>query len=122
MDVLVVDDDEEIRALVSEVLVDEGYDVRQATHGREAMDMLEESGQGLPSLILLDLMMPVMDGLEVLELLAASERLRHIPVIVTTAAPDKAVGRPIASVIQKPYGITALLEEIRRCEGRTALS
>ena len=121
MDVLLVDDDDEIRELVSELLADEGYRVREAIHGREAMDMLEASGHGLPSLILLDLMMPVMNGMQVLDELAASERLRHIPVIVTTAAPDKAVGRPIASVIEKPYAITALLDEIRRYEGRAAL-
>lgn len=116
MEVLVVEDDAEIRTLVVEILADEGYRVREAIHGREAMAILEEQGGALPSLILLDLMMPVMDGLEVLDALAASERLRRIPVIVTTAAPDKAVGRALVTVIEKPYEIAELLEEIRRYE------
>ena len=109
-----MDDDAEIRALACETLADEGYRVREAVHGREALAVLEEVGRPLPALILLDLMMPEMGGLEVLDALAASERLRHIPVIVTPAAPAKAAGRSFPSVVEKPYDIAALLEEIRR--------
>jgi CheY-like chemotaxis protein len=116
VEVLIVDDDEEIRTLLSELLADEGYRVREAIHGRDAMAKLEEAGNTLPSLILLDLMMPVMNGLELLDALATSEELRQIPVIVTTAAPDKAVGRSFASIVKKPYEVTALLAEIRRHE------
>jgi CheY-like chemotaxis protein len=119
MQVLVVDDDDEIRTLVSELLADEGYGVREAAHGREALSLLEGDEAELPSVILLDLMMPVMDGREVLERLAASERLRAIPVIITTAAPDQAEGRTFAALVRKPFEIEALLEEIRRHDGRT---
>lgn len=120
MDVLVVDDDDEIRTLLGALLTDEGYAVREANDGREALDLLHEDGD-LPSLILLDLMMPVMNGLEVLDELAASERLRDIPVIAMTAAPDKAVGRPFAAVVEKPFEITVLLDEIRQLEEGAAL-
>ena len=57
--ILVVEDDDAIRGLVSEVLRDDGYDVREATNGVEALDRLREER---PDLIVLDLMMPVMDG------------------------------------------------------------
>jgi CheY-like chemotaxis protein len=114
MDVLLVDDDDEIRTLLSALLTDEGYGVREAMDGREAMDILQAEGE-LPALILLDLMMPVMNGLEVLDELALSERLREIPVIVMTAAPEKAIGRGRA-IVQKPFDITTLLREIRLVE------
>ena len=114
---LIVEDDREIRELLSEVLADEGYRVREARHGREALDLLQDDRAELPSLILLDLMMPVLDGLEVLDALAASERLRRIPVIVATAAPEKAVGRSFTAIVKKPYVIGTLLEEIRRHGG-----
>jgi CheY-like chemotaxis protein len=120
MTVLIVDDDDEIRTLVSELLADEGYCVREAAHGRQAMDLLEDDSAELPSLILLDVMMRVMNGLELLDRLAASERLRQIPVIVTTAAPDKAAGRSFAGIVRKPYEPTELLDEIRQYEGGRA--
>lgn len=119
MHVLIVEDDDEIRRLVSEVLADEGYGVCEASHGRQAMDLLE-SGAARPSLILLDMMMPVMDGAEVLDQLAASERFRGIPVVVTTAAPNKAVGCVYAAIVEKPYEVSTLLEVIRRYEGAPA--
>jgi CheY-like chemotaxis protein len=120
VDLLIVDDDDEIRGLLGELLADEGHRVREAIHGREAMDLLENASAALPELILLDLMMPVMNGLEVLDALAASERLRHIPVIVATAAPDKAAGRCVAGLVEKPYDIDALLDEIRHHENGDA--
>lgn len=119
MDVLVVDDDDEIRTLLGAILEDEGYGVREASDGREAMDVLHD-GAELPAVILLDLMMPVMSGLDVLDALAGSERLRRIPVVVMTAAPEKAVGRAFAGLIQKPFEVGTLLHEIRRFEGGAA--
>jgi CheY-like chemotaxis protein len=113
-----VDDDDEIRTLVSELLCDEGYRVREAVHGRQAMELLLDARSELPSLILLDLMMPVMNGLEMLDELASCERLRAIPVIVTTAAPDKCGGRAFAGIVKKPYEAAVLLDEIRQHDVR----
>jgi CheY-like chemotaxis protein len=116
--VLIVEDDDEIRGLLHEVLADEGFDVRDAADGAAALGRLDE-GEGPPAVILLDLMMPEMDGFELLERLAGSARFRAVPVVLTTAAPDKARRRltPERSglpVVTKPYDLGAVLEVVRR--------
>jgi hypothetical protein len=80
--VLVVDDDPDLRALVRRYLAGEGYAVVEAADGRAALECL---GEATPGLILLDLMMPEMDGFEVVEALRANETWRAIPVVVVTA-------------------------------------
>jgi CheY-like chemotaxis protein len=80
--VLVVDDDEAIRETVNDVLTDEGYDVLLAENGEQALRLLKERH---PSVVLLDLMMPVMSGWEVLEALEDREDLAHIPIVVVSA-------------------------------------
>jgi two-component system alkaline phosphatase synthesis response regulator PhoP len=80
--VLIVDDESSLRALVRVNLEVDGLEVSEAVDGIEAMKMLKES---MPDLILLDIMMPGKDGIEVLEELAADERLKGIPVILLTA-------------------------------------
>lgn len=80
--VLIVDDEASLRALVRVNLEVDGLNVSEAVDGVEAMNMLKESK---PDLILLDIMMPGKDGIEVLEELAADEDLRVIPVILLTA-------------------------------------
>ena len=80
--VLVVDDDEEQRRLVRELLGAKGWVVREAANGRLALDALEE---GVPDILLLDLMMPEMDGFEVVAALQANPAWRDIPVVVVTA-------------------------------------
>jgi CheY-like chemotaxis protein len=84
--VLVVDDDIDIREALAEVLEDAGYRVAAAANGAEAWEYLHS--RPLPSLILLDLLMPVMTGPEFLTQLLASERLARIPTIVMTASPQ----------------------------------
>jgi CheY-like chemotaxis protein len=80
--VLVADDDPKSRDVLRRTLTREGWTVAEAANGREALDHLE---RGRPALILLDLMMPEMDGFEVLERMRRSEAWRDIPVIVVTA-------------------------------------
>ncbi|MBI5869616.1 MAG: response regulator [Actinobacteria bacterium] len=80
--ILIVDDESSLRALVRVNLEVDGLEVSEAVDGIEAMNMLQESK---PDLILLDIMMPGKDGIEVLEELAADENLRDIPVILLTA-------------------------------------
>lgn len=80
--VLIVDDESSLRTLVRVNLEVDGLDVSEAVDGIEAMNMLQESK---PDLILLDIMMPGKDGIEVLEELAADKNLRDIPVILLTA-------------------------------------
>jgi PAS domain S-box-containing protein len=80
--VLVVDDDEAVRTFVGHMLSREGWEVDVAENGRVALDSLAYSP---PDLILLDLMMPEMDGFEFVEALRARNEWRHIPVVVLTA-------------------------------------
>jgi CheY-like chemotaxis protein len=80
--VLIVEDDEEQRRLVRELLGACGWAVREAANGRLALDALEE---GLPDILLLDLMMPEMDGFGVVAALQAKPAWRDIPVVVVTA-------------------------------------
>jgi signal transduction histidine kinase/DNA-binding response OmpR family regulator len=79
---LVVEDDPDTARLVAETLVDHGIEVRQARHGREALERLAEA---LPSVILLDLMMPVMDGFTFLEHIQVDPAWKNVPVVILTA-------------------------------------
>jgi CheY-like chemotaxis protein len=79
---LVVDDDEDARRLINTYLSEEGYEIQTAGNGREALEIL---GPFSPDLIILDLMMPVMDGMAFLDTIRADPRYRHLPVIIVTA-------------------------------------
>ncbi|MDQ3365362.1 MAG: response regulator [Myxococcota bacterium] len=81
---MVVDDDDDIRLTIAEALTDAGRQVLTARHGAEALEVLRGAGP-LPQLILLDLMMPVMDGATFCEHRDADGRLRRIPVVVLSA-------------------------------------
>ena len=113
--VLVVDDDFNIRETVNEVLVDAGYAVTEAGNGAEAMQALR---QGLaPCVILLDLMMPVMDGWEFRTAQLQEAALANIPVIVLTA--DGSSRRKAASIVgveslEKPVRLEQLLSAVSR--------
>ena len=80
--VLIVDDEPDIVELIRYNLRAEGYEVITAENGREA---LEKAGSALPDLVILDLMMPVMDGLETCKRLKADPRFARIPVLFLTA-------------------------------------
>jgi CheY-like chemotaxis protein len=112
--VLIVEDDPEIRESLVDVLSCAGYDAVTAIHGRDALDKLEKGAK--PSVILLDLMMPVMDGRTF-----RKEQLRHpahsqIPVIVLSAyqAAAASVELDAAGHLAKPLGLDELLEIVGR--------
>jgi PAS domain S-box-containing protein len=120
-DILVVDDDIDLRCALRNALEPEGYHVALAANGREAWEWLQSAP--LPALILLDLMMPVMNGAEFLELVRADTRLRSVPVVLATAFGSLA--KPIAAgsqgFIAKPFGIEQVLELASRyCAPRPA--
>ena len=98
--VLVVDDDPDVRMILGEILDQRGFAVREAANGLEALAYLERSAP--PSAILLDLMMPVMAGEEVLDALALDPRLCAVPVIVISARPQEEDLPPHARYLRKP--------------------
>jgi CheY-like chemotaxis protein len=111
---LVVEDDRDIRESVVEVLEDEGYTVSAAADGRQALDLLSAASP-LPDVILLDLMMPVMNGLQFRQEQLLRPELAAIPVLIVTAdvnAKHQAAALGVAGVVQKPLKIQSLLDLI----------
>ncbi|HWM88858.1 MAG TPA: response regulator [Kofleriaceae bacterium] len=106
--VLVIDDDDDIRATLAEVLQEVGYSVASASHGVEALELLRDVR---PSVILLDLNMPVMGGAEFRELQRKDALLSRIPTIVMTAIdrmPDS-LEELEAEILAKPFRLPDLL-------------
>jgi CheY-like chemotaxis protein len=110
--VLVVDDDDGIRETLCELLEEEGYSTVAAANGQEALACLRER---IPCLILLDLMMPVMDGWEFHRRLQAQALVPSVPVVVITAAGDRATRSiPDVEVLAKPVRLETLLQLVAR--------
>jgi CheY-like chemotaxis protein len=110
--ILVVEDDTDMREILSELLTAEGYRVFSASNGREGLDQLRAGLR--PSVVLLDLTMPVMDGWEFRARQTEDPALRSIPIIVTTAMPPSRVGpMPGVSVLRKPLDLDSLISLIR---------
>jgi CheY-like chemotaxis protein len=113
--ILVVEDDCDVRDALIELLEYRGYLVVGAANGREALDRLRSSTR--PALILLDLMMPVMDGWQFRAEQLRDPSLAPIPVVVISAdgnVPQKAAAIGVASYLQKPVEADALLSAIER--------
>ena len=115
--IFVVEDEEMIRESIVEFLGDNGYDAVGAAHGREALDKLAASSDPPPCLILLDLMMPVMDGRAFREQQLQDPDLAEIPIVVFSAYRDvaKTAGELHAvGHLPKPLKLEELLRMIRR--------
>ena len=84
--ILVVDDELHVRGVLSEFLTQEGYEVIVATNGEEAIELAETES---PQVILLDIKMPGIDGIEVCNRLKAHEKTRSIPIIIVTSYADR---------------------------------
>ncbi len=113
--ILVVDDDPDIREALVDVLTDHGYSARAVANGREALDYLR--GGARPSLILLDLMMPVMDGLQFRQEQVGDPELRELPVFVISAGNDvsqSAAALGVAGAMRKPIDLDKLLDIVAR--------
>jgi len=112
--ILLVDDEEDILDFLELILEEQGYSVLKATSGRDA---LAAAQMNRPELILLDIMMPEMDGWEVLKLLKADEEVSHIPVAMLTARTemkDKIQGLQEGAIdyICKPFATKELLDKL----------
>jgi CheY-like chemotaxis protein len=108
--VLIVDDDVDIREILAETLSGEGFDVATAANGLEGLSVLRHLA-ALPSVILLDLMMPVMDGYEFLEERRLDPALASIPIAIVTAGHgvDRARLEDNVPIIAKPFDVPQLV-------------
>ncbi|MCS6872159.1 MAG: response regulator [Anaerolineae bacterium] len=115
--IVCIEDDQKTIDLVRLILRREGFEVIGVTNGRDGLAAIEQTR---PQLVLLDLMMPDMDGWEVYQTMRANDHMKHIPVIVLTAKAqsiDKVLGLHIAKVddyITKPFSPAELVQSVRK--------
>ena len=110
--VLVVDDEFEIRDVLSRFLTEEGYEIILASNGEEALELVEREN---PQVILLDIWMPGFSGIETCKKLKENEKTRFIPVIVATALWDtyaEAVEAGAEDFVTKPFNLTELSHRV----------
>ena len=113
---MLVDDDDDLRESMSDLLTEHGYDVAEAGDGATAIALLQR-GPPLPQLILLDLVLPDCDGFEFRERQLADRTLADIPVIVLSGAGDiAAISRVlrVTGYLQKPFEPRVLLATVER--------
>ena len=113
--VLVVEDDPDIRLALEEILEDHGFHAVGVRHGGEALDYLSRTDD-LPCVILLDLMMPVMDGATFRSEQRRDPRIASIPVVLLSAYRDldrRAVGLDAVSVLNKPPDVRVLVQVLQ---------
>ena len=116
--ILVVDDEPLIAMALEAALEDEGYRVATAANGRQGLERLAEAPR--PDLVLLDMMMPVMNGPAMLAAMSAEPGLRCIPVIVLSSLPEEAIrarAGGVAAILRKPYTADQVLDAIARVLG-----
>ncbi len=114
--VLIVEDDDDIRETLLEVLSDNGFEPSCAANGAEALTFLRDASDK-PHVILLDMMMPVLDGWGFRSAQLADPTLRSIPVIVLTAhasIEETAAALGVTGFLRKPVRLDPLLDAIRR--------
>jgi two-component system, OmpR family, response regulator VicR len=119
--ILCIEDEQEMIDLIRLILNRRGFEVKGANGGKEGLEIIRKEH---PDLVLLDLMMPEMDGWEVYQQMKADEATKNIPVIVVTAKAqsiDKVLGLHIAKVddyIAKPFSPQELLTSVDNVLGR----
>jgi two-component system, chemotaxis family, chemotaxis protein CheY len=117
--IMVIEDNDSIRSAVRQIIEDEGYRAQTATNGEDALALLEAAAT-LPSLILLDMNMPIMDGWGFKAVQGTHAKFRHIPIIVVTAdgnAREKALMINASGWIRKPIEVDDLLKAIQKVCG-----
>src|SRR5258706_7357962 len=115
--IMLVEDDDEIREALTDVLEQQGYEVEGARNGREALDILRDHPHEAPRLILLDLMMPVMDGWQFRHAQLEDPQIARIPVVVLSAMANlrsRGADLHAAECLAKPVDVDYLLEAVSR--------
>lgn len=111
--ILIVDDEYDIVNTLEMVIMDEGYDVRTAYNGHEALLSLAELA---PDLVLLDIMMPMMSGLQCLEAIRADSRFKKVPVVLMSGIRPSANLEKVGATtfIKKPFSIDEVIKLIEQ--------
>jgi CheY-like chemotaxis protein len=116
LSVLVVDDDPSIRRMIVAALKRDGYAFHEAGNGRDALELMRDQH---PDVVVLDLMMPILSGWDVLQERSHDQVLRGIPVILVSANRDpeiaSAVDKGVCAFLPKPFDIGALSALVKSC-------
>lgn len=118
--ILVVEDDRDLREVLAESLQLEGFEVVEAVDGMDALERLRAGVR--PALVVLDLVMPRMDGRQFLAALRADRALADLPVVLVTGTPPRDLGGQVQGMLKKPIGTADLLAAIARCSCGSASS
>ena len=108
---LIIEDEPDIRSVLQQTLEFEGYEAFTAANGQEGLELLAKIPR--PCLILLDMMMPIMSGWEFLEKYSSDDVLATIPVVIVSAAGEKAKSSAAKDFIRKPVELDRLLQVVR---------
>lgn len=111
--ILVVDDEKTIRVLIRKILENEQYEVIESTNGYEAVESAKKEN---PDVILLDMKMPVMDGIETCRRLRADEKTKNIPILVITALGEtkmEAIKAGVDDFINKPFDTEEVIIRVK---------
>ena len=112
--VLVVDDEFGVAEVLEAILTDEGYGVILAANGRQGLARVNDSQ---PDVVLVDYMMPVLDGVGLVRALAANPAHAHLPVILMSSLPEEAIKSQLdgyAAFLRKPFRVATVLTTLQR--------
>jgi CheY-like chemotaxis protein len=117
--ILVVDDEFSVAEVLQSVLADAGHEVVTAVNGRQGLELL---GKRPPDLVLLDFMMPVMDGPAMLEAMKKHPAYRNVPAVVMSSLPESAVAEAArgmyAAFLRKPFKLATVTDIVHTVLGR----
>ena len=120
--ILIVEDEFGVLELLEFILSDAGFAVVSALNGQEALARLQETQ---PDLVIVDFMMPILDGSGVIKAIRSNDKLKNIPVILTSALPEETIRERCAgfnTFLRKPYKTERLMEEISKLLARPAIA
>jgi CheY-like chemotaxis protein len=118
--ILIVDDEFGILEVLESILSDAGFSVQSAINGQEALTRMRKT---VPDLVILDFMMPLLDGAGVITAMRADKRLRSVPVLLASALPEKTIAERCNgynAFLRKHYKTERLMEEISRLLDKSA--